>query len=340
MCLCDRCIELDKSYGVTRLDGTEVADRLVHFARQIHERLDPENKDRYLGILIYGYQMELPVSARPHDQYAAMICNFPPRYDHSRPWNDPTSPWNRDFYRLVKGWGAIVKQFGYYDYYGHYYFFGPYAMLHKMREDLPAFRELGGTYLMIEAQPNFAMQGLNLYIAARLAWDVDADVDLLLHEFCERYYGPAAEPMRKFWRTAERYYALERPGKRTEMRVGARDGFWRDLETHLRDAERRVANPDPDGQRYHDRVSFHRDGFDYGRFHYTFTSRYMDRRGNVMDAEGGLAFLRDNRPRIDAIRAQYEKTDKYWPSLIGYYFYPDLDRTQAALQAKIDSQSH
>ena len=86
-------------------------------------------------------------------------------------------------------------------------------------------------------------------------------------------------------------------------------------------------------------MAFHRDGFDYGRFHYTFTSRYMDRRGNVMDAEGGLAFLRDNRPRIDAIRAQYEKTDKYWPSLIGYYFYPDLDRTQAALQAKIDSQS-
>ena len=43
---------------------------------------------------------------------------------------------NRHFYDLVKGWGKLLPQFGYYDYYGHWTFPGPWGMVHKMREEL------------------------------------------------------------------------------------------------------------------------------------------------------------------------------------------------------------
>ncbi len=48
-----------------------------------------------------------------------------------------------------------------------------------------------------------ALEHLNLYLAARLYWDVDQDVEALLAEYFATYYGPAAEAMRAFVAHAE-----------------------------------------------------------------------------------------------------------------------------------------
>lgn len=320
MCLCDRCLALDKQYGQTKEDGKEVADRLLHFSQQIHDRLKPQHQQKFLGILIYGYQMELPVSARPHAHHAGIICNFPPRYDHTRPWNDPTSEKNRDFVRLIDGWGKQLKNFGYYDYYGHYYFFGPWAVVHKMREDLPAFADRGGTFLFMEAQPNFGMQGVNLYVAARLAWDKDCDVDLLLEEFFAKYYGPAADAMREFWLGAERHYALTRPGTHAE-RAADDPTFWSELEGRLRQAETAVAGSE---QRFQDRVTFQRAGFDLGQKLYEL-SKVAPRKREVKDRAAAIAKAREAKAYLDSVKAKYPAGDAYWPPLIAPYFYPEFD---------------
>jgi len=328
MCLCDRCLALDRQYGQTREDGAEVADRLLHFSREVYDRLDPKYRDRFLGILVYANQREVPVSAKPHDHHAGIICDFPLHYDHSRPWNDPTSPRNAEFYRQVKGWGSLLKQFGYYDYYGHWQYFGPWAMVHKMREDLPAFHELGGTFLMLENQPNFAIQGLNHYISARLIWDLDADVDLLLEEFFTKYYGPAAGPMRKFWLAAERHYALERPGIMTNALVAARPEFWAELDGCLTEAEGVIAGLPAGQQRFIDRVRHVRDGFDYGYLLYQYDARFgeLARRGGVtIDHGQAVNFLESNRKAIEEIQNRYPAGDPYWPLLVAPYFRVNVD---------------
>jgi hypothetical protein len=48
-----------------------------------------------------------------------------------------------------------------------------------------------------------AIEHLNLYVAARLYWDVNQDVDAILADFFQTYYGPAAEAMRAFVSHAE-----------------------------------------------------------------------------------------------------------------------------------------
>src|SRR5690606_16513814 len=40
-----------------------------------------------------------------------------------------------------------------------------------------------------------APQNPSLYIAGKLMWDHTADVDALMRDFAEKYYGPAGEPM-------------------------------------------------------------------------------------------------------------------------------------------------
>jgi hypothetical protein len=325
MCLCDRCLALDKSYGQTREDGRQVADRLLHYSRQVHDRLKPQHQDKFLGFLIYGHQMEMPVSAVPHAHQAGLICHFPPRYDHTRPWNDPTSAVNREFHRLIKGWGGMLRQFGYYDYYGHWSFFGPWGMVHKMREDLPAFHELGGTFVLCEAQPNFGIHGLNLYIAARLCWDVNADVDVLVDEFVTKYYGPAAEPMRQYWLTIERQFALTRPGRDAE-RAAEDPAFWVQLNVFLAKAEAATQGQDV-AQRFRDRVKFNRDGFDLGMRMSAFAARYGNRRKlDAAQVEQAIAELRAGRASLDALKARYGDADPYWPPLIRSVFYPDVDK--------------
>ena len=327
MCLCDRCLALDKQYGQTSEDGTDVSDRMLHFTNEIYQRLDPKYQDKYLGILIYGYQMELPKGTKPHAHHAGMICNFPPRYDFSRPWNDPTSEVNRHFYNLVKGWGGMLAQFGYYDYYDHYWYYGPWGVINKMREDLPAFRELGGTFLMLEADANFGIQGLNNYISARLEWDLDADVDLLMDDYFRGYYGPAAAVMRRFFLASERYFALERPGKGTETRVAMRPEFWTELDGYLKEAEKAVANLPADGQRFKDRIRLNRDGFEYGKivFQYDLHFGRVGRKGNVVDHAAAIKFLQDHRADIEGRLAKYPLDSPYWPALLPSYSQMKVD---------------
>ena len=47
------------------------------------------------------------------------------------------------------------------------------------------------------------MQHLNFYITARLYWDTHLDVDQLVNEYCEKFYGPGGKDMLGFWKTAE-----------------------------------------------------------------------------------------------------------------------------------------
>lgn len=367
MCLCDRCLALDRAHGVENPDGTFVTDRLLVFSKEIFDRLEPENKNKYLGILVYAYQMELPKKARPHAHHTGLICNMAWKYDHTRPFTDPTAASNVEFYNLLRGWGGILSQFGYYDYYGHWHTFGPWGMVHKMREDLPAFRDLGGTYLMIEAQPNFAAQGLNHYIAARLAWDLNADVDVLLEEFFAKYYGPAAGPMRSYWLTIERAYALERPGPNAEDRVLMNPSLWRQLDEHLTQAENAVAPLPEQHQRFKDRIAFHRDGFELGRRQALGRVLYAALQGKPLPGQstppaidptdalyatlGGrlrpgqveppsaeaaeiVSFVEESRQWLAAAREKY--SGPYWPPFIASYFYPQIEENLNTLKAEAE----
>ena len=93
-----------------------MSDRLLHFSKEIYDRLKPEHKDKFLGILAYGYQTRPPKKAVPHAHHVTTVCDFPYYFDHTRPFNDPTSSYNREFASIVQGWGARVTQLGFYDY--------------------------------------------------------------------------------------------------------------------------------------------------------------------------------------------------------------------------------
>lgn len=79
----------------------------------------------------------------------------------------------------------------------------PHFNPHVIAEDLKSVKGIGmgdcidlyrqkGKKAKVPTEQNMAVQHLDLYVTARLLWDADQNVDDLLDEYYETFYGPAA----------------------------------------------------------------------------------------------------------------------------------------------------
>jgi hypothetical protein len=80
----------------------------------------------------------------------------------------------------------------------------PWPITHTVSADIPYFKSIGveGLYTQYTTDSiwgNF----IAMYVAARLLWDHATDVPALLNEFYPKFYGKAAEPMRRWHETLE-----------------------------------------------------------------------------------------------------------------------------------------
>lgn len=163
---------------------------------------------------------------------------------------------------------------------------------------------------------------MNLYINDRLAWDLNADVDLLLEEFFTRFYGPAAEPMRAYWMGIERLYCLERPGTRPDRRIFAGPDAWTELDGHLQQAARLIADLPASEQRFADRVQFERDGLEWSRL-MTYYQWEIERKSAAPATVA--AFFTEHGARLDAIAKKYTPGNPYWPQIAPYWALAEYD---------------
>ena len=72
--------------------------------------------------------------------------------------------------------------------------------------------ELGALAHVTECGGDWPFDGPKYYYLQALQWDVNADVDQIMDEFCSASYGAAAEPMRLFWDRLEEVYQRRKPG--------------------------------------------------------------------------------------------------------------------------------
>jgi hypothetical protein len=195
-CEDSRCRAVDTLYGVT--DGT-LSDRFVHYGNEVLAELEKTHPGKRIGILAYVTHTNPPLRARPHKDYATLITHTPWDFCHAHAIDDPDCPANPRFAAYVRGWSAVASHVGVYDYYGHFFVFTPWPIVHSIRRDIPFFHSLGIERFTSETQQNWANQGLNFYVAAKLLWDPSTDVEALLREYHQRFYGQAALPMQRYW---------------------------------------------------------------------------------------------------------------------------------------------
>lgn len=199
-CECDECSALDRGVIDPAYGEVSMADRYIWFFNRVLERLGAEHRNLKLVWYIYARHM-MPPKIQPDPRIVGALA--PITLDRIRSINNPMSPDRHILLAVLDGWLATrpdellcrdylnnlaCPQF-------------PFSQLDKVRNDIPLFREKGIKVMRLEVinrGPSWAAQTPHLYLAARMMWDTQTDVDAVLAEFYCRYYGPAQAPMRRY----------------------------------------------------------------------------------------------------------------------------------------------
>jgi hypothetical protein len=229
-CTCPKCQAQDEPGkewrgAAARLEWRgQLSRRMMLFDNAVARILKRTHPDKLLKVMMYSWYQEPPTDPdlRFEDNIVVMLTHsgnpskfeslYPSCYNH--PLNDPACRPNQErFVPALKSWEARSKTMGVYEYYMKASVVDTlFPIVHTIREDVPYYHDCNAAYFHTQGRYCcLPVEGLNLYVAARLMWDVDTDVDALLEDFYTRFYREAAGPMRTYHERLESLMA-ERGG--------------------------------------------------------------------------------------------------------------------------------
>jgi hypothetical protein len=193
-CECEECKKLDGGDFDPFSNEPSVTDRYVWFFNRVLEKLPPEYKDTKLAFYVYHSYMRPPVKWKPDPRITGALA--PIALDRVHGFSNPVAPEKSYAKWLYREWGKVMPELydrGYWSNLSDPGF--PFIIVHRLRDEIPACRELGVKGWRVETFPNYAATLPSNYVAAKLMWDHAADVDAILADFAEKFFGPAAAPM-------------------------------------------------------------------------------------------------------------------------------------------------
>jgi hypothetical protein len=136
------------------------------------------------------------------DGVMLLICH---QHEHNHPIEDRSTEPNIYFDDSIGDWKKLYSLLGVYEYYrpGRMHEL-PFPIIHSIRRDIPYYYANDFRYFYTQYKlEDIGTYALNHYIAAKLLWDVDADVKRLLSDFFAKFYGSAARHMAAYFERLE-----------------------------------------------------------------------------------------------------------------------------------------
>jgi hypothetical protein len=203
-CVCDECEKLDApserkitlidfSPGANRrsFEHVPLTDRYVHFFNGIAEKVTAVHPDVWLTADAYSTYSAPPVKAKLHPNIAIRYVGV--TYLNEARRHQGVADWN--------AWAAAAKKI----------YFRSNLLLAGRRQGTPAIypRKLAEDFGKIahnsmigtdldSCMNNWATQGLNYYVMAKLLWDPDLDVEALIDDYCRAGFGAGADAVKRY----------------------------------------------------------------------------------------------------------------------------------------------
>lgn len=243
-CTCPRCEALDSARGRkvrlwdfskgSRRDFEHVSltDRMVYFWNAIAEKVAKAHPGKFLVVDAYSVYAAPPVERKLHPN---LVVRFAPLAYHAEDYR-------QESLREWAAWSKAAKRI----------YFRPNLMLAGRRDGMPLiyvhkfgkdFRYLASHGMMgtdfDACCHNWATQGLNYYIVARLHWNPEQSVDALVDDYCRAGFGPAARSIRRYFDRLEAVMdeaAAKKLKATTVFDARALAGLRKELEQARRDA--------------------------------------------------------------------------------------------------------
>jgi hypothetical protein len=200
-CECEEC----------RKTGANPGARMLTFANRVAQGLRVTHPDKWVIFLAYWYTAMAPAETMQAEPGVCVMivgsgC-------HVHPQSDPGCPGNLAWELNCRRWAATGARLGIYEWYIPGCSHKPWRRLPWVAGetavlDQDTWRSLGVTWVTYESQTAYEEQAYPLrwplfYVAAKRMWDASLSADAILSDACAKLYGPAAQPMRGYYRELE-----------------------------------------------------------------------------------------------------------------------------------------
>ena len=209
VCQCPRCRHMDSLYGGP--SGT-----LIHFINQVARRFP----DKTISTLAYQFTRRAPRPVnghieKPDSNVNIMFCSI----ECGRQEAIATAPAEASFRKDMEDWASLTNNIYVWDYVVQFRnMWDPFPNLHVLQPNLKYFHDHGVRFMFEQgtgANNMTSWMELREYMLAKLLWNVNADPDSLLHDFCLHHYGLSAQPIEELYR--EMHRSLIASGQRLDI---------------------------------------------------------------------------------------------------------------------------
>lgn len=206
-CQCENCQAEDVAGYIEPSSGhVAVSDRYLRFFDAVARKVRTANPEAILNFYAYA---DYSLPAKKVRDTSSNLCAWiaPIRFCRLHSLQSTICPSRARCREVVEGWSRVVSNIGWREYnYNLAELTAPFSKISIWRDDFPYLKKKGCLGVNIESLALWHIYGLNTYLAARLAWDADADVDALLDDFYARFCEQAAPHVKAYWGRIDKAY--------------------------------------------------------------------------------------------------------------------------------------
>lgn len=218
-CTCDECNALAEKYGGQ-------SGVMLWFVNQVADAIKDEFPDKFVGTFAYQYTRHAPKDIVPRDNVVIRLCSIECCMWHDYDECDD----NLEFMKDLKDWSAIAPHLYIWDYVTNFSQYNlPVANWKTLQSHIRDFRDNHAIGILEEGDyqtVSCELREFRTWVLSKLMWDPDADVDALVKDFTDGYYGAAGPYVREYLDLEERI--LRRPGVHSDCYISSRDTMYTD----------------------------------------------------------------------------------------------------------------
>jgi hypothetical protein len=179
-CECEACRKLGS-----------ISDRAFGLANEVARAVAKEMPGKMVGMLAYNEHCEPPSFALEPNVYVQLTAGFI-RGQYS-------------FDELKELWPKVCRNLGFYEYFSVWLWDhdmppgGRAADIKQVRARIRDYVRHQATSLDCESGNNWGPHGLGYYLANKLMWNSEADMEALRRDFLEQAFGLAAAPVGRYY---------------------------------------------------------------------------------------------------------------------------------------------
>jgi hypothetical protein len=180
-----------------------MSDRYVRFFDAVAQRVAARAPDFLLSFYCYSdYTLPPKTIHKASHNLCAWVTTI--RFCRVHGINNPNCPSRHRYKEIVEGWSKLMRT-ACYDYnYNLAEVTVPISKISYFRDNIPFLKQTGCWGINLESMAAWNLYGPHTYLASRLMWDADADVDAILDDYYWKLFGNAAPHVKRYWERIDR----------------------------------------------------------------------------------------------------------------------------------------